>query len=193
MWTEQQCAVSVWGKPGWHARDRALVGESSAQLGASLAFLGDTPAWEICPEACTVLLAHTWFGWEGWWWKEGWWEDRSHHKYQLEIWFIYDFWRAKNFIVNTVLEGRSVFASLFCLVDAFVKPLRCIKCISVSKNCFYSCTNEQPLQCWANTSDFSSSVRPSPTHWYIWNLCSWPTLAELFYFVLCHPRWLYQF
>lgn len=125
-------------------QDRALVGREVSSSGASLAFLMDTPTWEICPEACRVLLAqceHSWFGWEGWWWKESWWKDRSNHKYQLEMWLIYNFWRAKNFIVNTVLEGRGVFASLFCLVDAFVKPFCYMKCISVSKNCFYSCTN----------------------------------------------------
>lgn len=154
MWTKQQCAVSVWGKPG---PGQGSSGKGSQQqLGASLAFLVDTPTWEICPEAYRVLLTqcqHTWFGWEEWWWKESWWKDRSNHKYQLEMWLKSQKLYCKHYV------GRKKCFCQLTLVDAFVKPCCYIKCISVSTNCFYSCTNEQPLQCW-NLPHFTGVCLP---------------------------------
>lgn len=48
--------------------------------------------------------------------------NRPYSKYQPVVWFICSFWGAKNFTVNTVMVGTSVFASYFVWQMLLINP-----------------------------------------------------------------------
>lgn len=56
-------------------------------------------------------------------WRYSFWDaNRSHSKYQRLVWFIYSFWGARNFTVNIVMEGTSIFASYFVWQMLLINP-----------------------------------------------------------------------